>query len=156
MRLCVCYTGCIIARGEEAMIHICYSGNKRVFPGLLLSVLSVVRHTRRPVRVHVLSMDMHEQDEAFVPFSRSQMQILDAVLKEANPASGAELLDVTAHYRATLAAGKKRRQLLHPLYPAAAVSERAAGSPRKALIPGYRHHVRCRHRPAVRHRPHGL
>lgn len=88
------------------MIHICYSGNKRVFPGLLLSVLSVVRHTRRPVRVHVLSMDMHEQDEAFVPFSGSQMQILDAVLKEANPASGAELLDVTAHYRATLAAGK--------------------------------------------------
>ena len=88
------------------MIHICYSGNKRVFPGLLLSVLSVVRHTRRPVRVHVLSMDMHEQDEAFVPFSQNQMQILDAVLKEANPASGAELLDVTAHYRATLAAGK--------------------------------------------------
>ena len=69
------------------MIHICYSGNKRVFPGLLLSVLSVVRHTRRPVRVHVLSMDMREQDEAFVPFSQNQMQILDAVLKEKNPES---------------------------------------------------------------------
>ena len=50
-------------------ISVCYSGNRRVFPGLLLSVLSLVKHTDRPLQIFILSMDMHEANPAFLPFS---------------------------------------------------------------------------------------
>lgn len=96
------------------MIHICYSGNKRVFPGLLLSVLSVAEHTAQAVHIYVLSMDMHEQDEAFVPFSAEQIRILNEVVKGKNPDSCAELLDLTDLYRQTLASGKNADNFYTP------------------------------------------
>ena len=89
-------------------ISVCYSGNKRIFPGLLLSVLSLAKFTERPLHVYVLSMDMHELDPSFVPFSGNQINILDGVLKEKNPESRAELIDVTEVFRAELAKGKNK------------------------------------------------
>ena len=56
-------------------ISVCYSGNRRVFPGLLLSVLSLVRHTDRPLHVFVLSMDLRGEDLAFLPFSQAQQDL---------------------------------------------------------------------------------
>ena len=60
-------------------ISVCYSGNRRVFPGLLLSVLSLVRHTDRPLHVFVLSMDLRGEDPAFLPFSQAQQDLLGRV-----------------------------------------------------------------------------
>lgn len=95
-------------------ISVCYSGNKRIFPGLLLSVLSLAKFTERPLHVYVLSMDMHELDPSFIPFSENQMNILDEVLKEKNPESRAELIDVTETFRAELAKGKNMKNHYTP------------------------------------------
>ena len=95
-------------------VSVCYSGNKRIFPGLLLSVLSLAKFTERPLHVYVLSMDMHELDPSFVPFSGNQINILDGVLKEKNPESRAELIDVTEVFRAELAKGKNMKNHYTP------------------------------------------
>ena len=96
------------------MISVCYSGNKRVFAGLLLSVLSLVKYTRRPLHVFVLTMDLHEQDPAYLPFSENQMRILNGVLQAKNPESRAEAVDMTELYKKSLAAGKNRGNMYTP------------------------------------------
>ena len=101
-------------RAMNEAIHICYGGNRRVFPGLLLSALSVIKHTDRPVRLYVLSMDLHEQDACYLPFSEAQMEALNAVLREKNPESGARLIDVGEAYRRSLAGGKNKKNYYTP------------------------------------------
>ena len=95
-------------------ISVCYSGNRRVFPGLLLSVLSLVKYTDRPLQIFVLSMDMREADPSFLPFSKAQLDLLEQVLKKKNPASRVVSVDLTACYRATLAKGKNTKNFYTP------------------------------------------
>lgn len=95
-------------------ISVCYSGNKRVFPGLLLSVLSLAKFTARPLHVFVLTMDLHEVDPAFVPFSEEQIRILDGVLKEKNGQSSACRVDVSEPFRRELADGKNTKNFYTP------------------------------------------
>ena len=99
---------------QENTISVCYSGNKRVFPGLLLSVLSLAKFTDRPLRVYALTMDLHEVDPAFIPFSDEQIAVLDAVLKEKNPESAAMRIDVSDKFRAELADGKNTENFYTP------------------------------------------
>lgn len=99
---------------QENTISVCYSGNKRVFPGLLLSVLSLAKFTDRPLRVYALTMDLHEVDPAFIPFSEEQIAVLDAVLKEKNPESAAMRIDVSEKFRAELADGKNTENFYTP------------------------------------------
>lgn len=98
------------------MINVCYCGNKRIFPGLLLSVMSLAEHTAEPLRVLILSMDLHGQDPAFIPFSKNQMNILNEVLRKKNAQSCAQLLDLTEQYTASLAAGKNRKAAIYTPY----------------------------------------
>ena len=99
---------------QENTISVCYSGNKRVFPGLLLSVLSLAKFTDRPLRVYALTMDLHEVDPSFIPFSEEQIAVLDAVLKEKNPESAAIRIDVSDKFRAELADGKNTENFYTP------------------------------------------
>lgn len=99
---------------SENTISVCYSGNKRVFPGLLLSVLSLAEFTDRPLHVYALTMDLHETDPAFIPFSEAQIALLDRVLKEKNPQSKAERIDVSDRFRAELADGKNTENFYTP------------------------------------------
>lgn len=95
-------------------IHICYGGNRRVFPGLLLSALSVIQHTDRPVHLYILSMDLREQDECYIPFSDKQIEVLNAVLREKNSDSSAVLIDVGEAYKRSLAGGKNSKSYYTP------------------------------------------
>lgn len=95
-------------------ISVCYSGNRRVFPGLLLSVLSLVRHTDRPLHVFVLSMDLRGEDPAFLPFSQAQQDLLGRAVREKNADSRVFFLDMTERYRAALAHGKNKKNFYTP------------------------------------------
>lgn len=99
---------------QENTISVCYSGNKRVFPGLLLSVLSLAKFTDRPLHVYALTMDLHEVDPSFIPFSEEQIAVLDAVLKEKNTESAAMRIDVSDKFRAELADGKNTENFYTP------------------------------------------
>ena len=95
-------------------ISVCYSGNRRVFPGLLLSVLSLVKHTDRPLQIFILSMDMHEANPAFLPFSQAQLDVLEHVVQKKNAASRVIYIDLSDQYRATLARGKNTANFYTP------------------------------------------
>ena len=54
------------------MINVLYAGNYKVFDGLLLSVLSMVKHTNEPLNIMCLTMDLRELDKRYVPISKEQ------------------------------------------------------------------------------------
>lgn len=96
------------------MISVCYSGNKRVFAGLLLSVLSLTKYTERPLHIFVLTMDLHEMHPNYLPFSENQLSILNEVLQKKNPKSRAELVDMTEIFKQSLADGKNKKNHYTP------------------------------------------
>lgn len=99
---------------QDNTISVCYSGNKRVFPGILLSVMSLAKYTQRPLHIYILSMDLHEQNANYLPFSENQIHILNEVLRQKNSESCAELIDVGEFFRKELAAGKNAKNYYTP------------------------------------------
>lgn len=97
---------------QDNTISVCYSGNKRVFPGILLSVMSLAKYTQRPLHIYILSMDLHEQNANYLPFSENQIHILNEVLRQKNSESCAELIDVGEFFRKELAAGKNAKTII--------------------------------------------
>lgn len=91
------------------MIPVCYCGNKKIFHGLLMSVLSLAKYSSDSIRLIVLSMDIPEQNPNFISFSRNQMEILNRVLKSYHPDSYAELIDVTELYKTHMMHGKNSK-----------------------------------------------
>ena len=83
-------------------IPILYAGNRRVFDGILISLLSVVRYCQEPLDVFLLTMDLTEQNPAFLPITEEQRAYLEAVCREKNPESRVRLADVGAFYRETM------------------------------------------------------
>ena len=59
------------------MISVSYSGNKRIFEGLLLAVMSLAKTTDEELNVYVLTMDLRDENPNFQPFSDEQIAILD-------------------------------------------------------------------------------
>lgn len=95
-------------------IYLCYCGNKKVFPLILMSLLSVAKHTRRPVTAYLVTMDLTEEDLAYMPISENQGQIADSVLKEGNAESAALLIDAKSAYLRRFADSKNRSNAYTP------------------------------------------
>lgn len=91
------------------MIPIFYSGNKKVFDGLLMSVMSLAKYTEEELNVYVLTMDLTFDDPRFEAFTDSQIDVLTEVLQKKNAKSKAIKLDVTELYKKHLMNGKNHK-----------------------------------------------
>lgn len=83
-------------------IPILYAGNRRVFDGMLISLLSVVKYCRAPLDVFLLTMDLTDRNPAFLPITEEQRAYLETLCRETNPESRVYLADVGAFYRETM------------------------------------------------------
>ena len=99
---------------DGEMIHICYCCNDRYFPQVLLSALSLVKHTQEPVTVHIATMTLTEKDPRWTPFTEEQRVIIENVLKEKNPESCAEVIDVTEEWRKAFLGGANENPPFSP------------------------------------------
>jgi len=84
------------------MLPIIYSGNKGIFDGVLISLLSVIENTSDTVNVYIFTMDLAEQNEKFLPITPFQCEYLDNMCKEKNPDSFVKLVDVGEYYKESL------------------------------------------------------
>ena len=82
------------------MIDILYSGNEKVFDGVLTSLLSIVLRDPSNDEYHVtiLTMDLTRLDPNYTPISDKLINFLDKVMKRYNPASSVRKVDVTDLY----------------------------------------------------------
>ena len=95
-------------------IQICYSGNEKVFPQILLSVLSIAKHTQSAVTVRVFTMDLSEKDARFKPITQSQRAILEEALRGGNDENRVYLIDAGEEYRRNLMDGKNEMSFYTP------------------------------------------
>ncbi len=73
------------------MISLMYTGNDKVFKGILLSTLSIIKHTDEPININILTMNI----DNFKPISMEMINLLDSVIKKKNKDSFVKLYDCT-------------------------------------------------------------
>ena len=77
------------------MINLMFCGNSKVFDGMIISLLSIVKYTNEPLNVFVLTMDLRNVDENYAPIEDKHIEILENIIKEKNSESKITLIDTT-------------------------------------------------------------
>ncbi len=91
------------------MITIVYGGNDKMFDGVLLSALSIVRRTKEQIRFAVLTMDCTSLNPEFKPFSAEHGEIINNAIKEFSPESHLEIISCDEYYKTVLKGNKNEK-----------------------------------------------
>ena len=81
------------------MINVMFAGNNKVFGGMTITLLSMVKHTKCPINAYLLTMKLDDVDKRFVPISEEQRKFLEKILTDVNPKSSLKLIDLTDLFR---------------------------------------------------------
>lgn len=83
------------------MIHILFSGNEKVFDGILTCMLSIFKRTttKQPFCFYVMTMDVSHIKPEYTPVSDRQIAYLQKVALEYNKENQVKKLDVTTLYQ---------------------------------------------------------
>lgn len=96
------------------MIPICYCGNRRIFKGVLLSAMSVIKNTDDALDIILCTMDLSDICSDWLPFTNEQAELVDRLAKNKNKESRARILDMTDAYLEHLSGGANARNLYTP------------------------------------------
>ena len=77
------------------MIDIMFCGNDKAYDGIIITLLSICRHTSEALNVYVITADLHELNDKYIPISDMQISKLDTIVKQKNPYSIVRLIDIT-------------------------------------------------------------
>lgn len=75
-------------------MNIVYAGNRRVFDGLLISLLSMIEVNKESITVYVLTMDLTSLDKEYVAIPQSDLDFIERELKRVNTSSKIIRVDV--------------------------------------------------------------
>lgn len=84
-------------------ISLLLCGNQRVFDGMVICTLSVVKHHSGPIDLYVFTMELSDLDPSFLPVTEAQCDLLRSILCEKEPTSRVRLVDCRPYYLETLA-----------------------------------------------------
>jgi len=115
------------------MINLLYSGNYKVFDGLLISVLSMVKHTKEQLNVKFLTMDLRDRDARFLPINQSHADYVNKIIKDVNPKSNFEIIDVTQLFKDNLALSPNANTHFTPYTLLRLLADKIDGMPDKVL-----------------------
>ena len=81
-------------------MNILFSGNDKVFDGVLTASLSIFKRTevKEPFKIFVMTMDVSHLNPNYTAISEEKIAFLDKVAKEYNPENSVVRLDVTEIY----------------------------------------------------------
>ena len=96
------------------MISLMFAGNYKVYDGLLIASISILKHCKEPITVYVLTMDLLEQNENFKAISQCDIEKLDKLYKEANKESSVIRVDVKDIYLKELSNSPNSQSIYTP------------------------------------------
>ena len=73
------------------IMNILYCGDQGIARGLLVSILSLLKHHKTPLFIYILTINYQN----VTPFSKKSAKFLDKLVKEKNPKSFVKLIDAT-------------------------------------------------------------
>lgn len=87
------------------MINLMFCGNKKIFDGLIIATLSIIKNTKEPLHIFILTADLHELNNDFLPIDEEERFKLESILKNANEENKVTLVDVTKNYKKEMLVG---------------------------------------------------
>ncbi len=81
------------------MINLMFCGNDKVFDGMIISLLSITKHTKEELNVYILTMGLPEVNEKFVPITQDKAEVLEKIVKRVNSKSKVILIDITKTFK---------------------------------------------------------
>jgi lipopolysaccharide biosynthesis glycosyltransferase len=115
------------------MINLLYCGNDKVFDGMMISLLSIMKHTTEPIHVYVMTMDLREIDEKNRPVTTEQTTYLLSMLREKNPESTMKLIDITEMFKADMIDSPNLKNFYTPYTLVRLYADLVEGLPDKLL-----------------------
>jgi len=85
------------------MINIMFAGNYKVFDGILIASLSILKHCQEEINVYLLTMDLREVNENYKEISNKDINILQNLYQSKNKNSKVIKVDVKDIYLKELA-----------------------------------------------------
>lgn len=98
----------------EPTINLVYCGNRLMFDGLLLSLLTASEKTKEPLNVFLCTGDFSSIDKAYIPLRESERAFLEGVIQKSNPKSTVTLLDLGGLLKQELPAEKNLLSVYTP------------------------------------------
>lgn len=98
------------------MINLLFSGNDKVFDGILTCLLSVFKRTesKEAFQVTILTMDVSYIKEQYTPISNDKIIFLDKVVKKYNKDNEVRLIDVSDIYKREFASSPNENTYCSP------------------------------------------
>lgn len=117
------------------MINLLFSGNEKVFDGILTCLLSIVKRsqTTEPLSVLIFTMDVSHIKPDYKPISDKQTAFLDSVIKAYNPDSQVKKIDVTDIYKKEFANSPNEKAYCSPYTLIRLFADMIPGIPDKLL-----------------------
>jgi lipopolysaccharide biosynthesis glycosyltransferase len=117
------------------MIHVLFSGNDKVFDGILTCILSILHRTdtKEPFHFILFTMDVSHIKPTYVPISEKQAAFLESVVQAYSPDSRVQRVDVTDLYREEFAGCPNETAYCSPYTLLRLLADRVEGMPGKLL-----------------------
>ncbi len=84
------------------MVNIMFSGNKRIFKGIVLATLSILKYYKNPLTIYLTTLDYTEINPNFCRITQEQADFLDNLVKQTNAQSQVKLIDTTIMFKQLL------------------------------------------------------
>lgn len=81
------------------MINLMFCGNDKVLDGMIISLLSIVKHCKEQLNIYVLTMDLQEINKSYRPITKEQVKILENIISKVNSESKIHLIDITEYFK---------------------------------------------------------
>lgn len=83
-------------------MNILFCGNSRAFDGILIAVLSIIKHYKGQLSIYIMTVDLQDMDEAYSPICWQQARLLEDIASMVCSESRVILIDKTMTMRAEL------------------------------------------------------
>lgn len=77
------------------MINIMFCGNKKAYDGILIAIMSILKYTKAALNIYVLTADLSDVEESYMPITNKQIAKIETILKNSNIENKITLIDAS-------------------------------------------------------------
>ena len=115
------------------MINVMLCGNDKVFSGMLITLMSMVKYTKEPVHAYIMTMDLTELNPNYTALGENHRKTLEKVLKEKNKNSKVTVVDETELYKEEMPRNINKKTHYTPYIFLRLLCDKLDGMPDKIL-----------------------
>lgn len=80
------------------MIKILYNSNRKMLKGLILSIMSILKHNKEPLDIIILTMDLQHIKTSYKKITEEDRILIENLIKSVNKESSVKVFDMSNYY----------------------------------------------------------